>query len=198
MKPIEETINNSVCPTVTQARDIALGGLFGALAIALPILFHALGLGKLFLPMYLPILALGLLVSWPVAALVGLIAPLLSAIFTGMPPLAPPIAFIMMGELAALATGASLARSKGLGIYPATIIGILASRIAGVLMLITLGRALGFQQGVYEFAILGLLASWPGIALQITCVPGAIYIIERTSLLGYNRRSSSCRQKSTN
>jgi hypothetical protein len=97
-----------------QARDMVLGGLFGALGIVVPMLFHAVGLGKVFLPMYLPILALGLMVSWEVALIVGCATPLLSAVLTGMPPLAPPIAALMATELACLAAVASLARRVGL------------------------------------------------------------------------------------
>lgn len=172
----------SVCPIAGAARDLTLGGLFGALAIVLPIVFHAVGMGKVFLPMYLPILAMGLLASWRTAALVGLLAPLISALLTGMPPLAPPIALIMMAELAALGLVASLARSVGLGIWPAAVLGLLAARAVGVFALLTIGRALGYGQGLYEFAIAGFIASWPGVALQLTVVPGAVYLIERTSI----------------
>jgi len=127
-----------------EARDLALGGLFGALAIVLPIAFHALGpgVGPVLLPMYLPIAALGLLVSWEVALIVGVAAPLLSAVLTGMPPLAPPIALLMAFELAALGVGAGLSRRAGLGVWPAVIIGIIASRVAGTVALLTIGRAL--------------------------------------------------------
>ncbi|HOS93272.1 MAG TPA: ECF transporter S component [Armatimonadota bacterium] len=182
----------SVCPVAGAARDLTLGGLFGALAIVLPIVFHAVGMGKVFLPMYLPILALGLLASWRTAALVGLLVPLISAILTGMPPLAPPIAFIMMAELAALGLIASVARSVGLGIWLAAVLGLLAARAVGVLALLTIGRALGYEQGLYEFAVAGFVASWPGIALQLTVVPSAVYLIERTSIFGRPARGMRC------
>lgn len=172
----------SVCPVAGAARDLTLGGLFGALAIVLPMVIHAVGMGKVFLPMYLPILALGLLSSWRTAALAGLLVPLISALLTGMPPLAPPIALIMMAELAALGLIASVTRSVGLGIWPAAVLGMLAARAVGVFALLTIGRALGYEQGLYEFAIAGFIASWPGVALQLTVVPSAVYLIERTSI----------------
>jgi len=170
---------------VFEARDLAMGGLLGALAIALPMVFHALGpgVGPIFLPMYLPLLALGLLSGWQVALTAGCIVPLLSAVLTGMPPLAPPIALLMLVELAALATTASVARSHRLGILPATVLALVAARVAGVLALLTVGHALGYNKSVFEYAILGLAVSWPGMLLQLTIVPGAVAIIERTSLL---------------
>ncbi|MGB9619107.1 MAG: ECF transporter S component, partial [Armatimonadota bacterium] len=69
------------------ARDLALGGLFGATGVALPIVFHAVGLGKAFLPMHLPVLVCGLLISPTVAFAVGVVTPLVSSVLTGMPPL---------------------------------------------------------------------------------------------------------------
>ncbi|NPV47682.1 MAG: hypothetical protein HPY69_12040 [Armatimonadetes bacterium] len=169
-----------------EARDLALGGLLGALAITLPLAFHAMGpgAGPIFLPMYLPILALGLLASWEVALAVGLAAPLLSAVLTGMPPLAPPIALLMAFELAVLATAASLARSRGLPLMAAVVFGLLASRLAGMLALLTVGRALGYDRGLLEYGLLSLAVAWPGMLLQLTVVPGAVAAIERVSLIG--------------
>lgn len=169
-----------------EARDLALGGLFGALGILIPIVFHAAGpgLGSIFLPMYLPILALGLLVSWEVALIVGCATPLLSAALTGMPPLSPPIAIIMLFELVALGTVASLARSRGAGIWLALVLAIIASRIVGVLAVATIGHALGYEKTLYAAAILSLGVAWPGILLQLTVVPGAVYAIEKTSIIG--------------
>ncbi len=167
-----------------QARDLVLGGLFGALGITVPMLFHAVGLGKVFLPMYLPILALGLLVSWEVGLIVGVATPLLSAMLTGMPPLAPPIAVLMAVELACLATAASLARRAGLGVWPAAIIAIVAARAVGTGALAAVGRTIGLEQTVWQYAVVSLILSWPGIALQLTVVPAAVYAIERSSILG--------------
>lgn len=168
------------------ARDMALGGLFGALGIVVPIAFHALGpgVGPVFLPMYLPILALGLVASVSVSAPVGFITPLLSAALTGMPPLAPPIALLMAFELAALAGVAGAARAARLPLVVACIAGIVGSRIAGTLALMTIGRALGYDKPLLSYALLNLAAAWPGILLQLTVVPGAVALIERTSILG--------------
>jgi len=188
--------NQSISPAASanksrlfEARDLTFGGLLCALGIVLPAVFHAAGpmAGKVFMPMYLPILALGLCVSWEVALLAGFLTPLLSAVLTGMPPLAPPIALLMMFELATLAAVASLGRSAGLSVWPASIVAIIAARVVGVLALLTAGRMLGFNQGVWEYAILSLAISWPGIILQLSVVPGAVYAIEKASMLGSRR-----------
>ncbi|UCH97132.1 MAG: ECF transporter S component, partial [Candidatus Aminicenantes bacterium] len=66
--------------------DLLLGGLFMALALVFPMVFHAVGLGSAFLPMFYPIAAAGFLVALPVALVVGTMSPLVSALITGMPP----------------------------------------------------------------------------------------------------------------
>ena len=71
-------------------RAISRAAVVTALGLVLPPIFHALHLGHVFLPMYLPILggAFLLPVRWAVA--VGAATPLLSCLATGMPPLMPP------------------------------------------------------------------------------------------------------------
>jgi len=175
-----------------EARDLALGGLFGAAGIAVPMLFHALGpgLGPIFLPMYLPILALGLLAGPAVSVPVAFVTPLLSGILTGMPPLAPPVALLMAFELAALAGVAGAARAARLPLLVACIAGIAGSRVAGTLALATAGHALGLHRPLADYALLSLAMAWPGLLLQLTLVPGAVALIERTSVLGPRWRRS--------
>ena len=59
-------------------RELATCGLFGAAGLLLPVLFHALHLGHVFMPMYLPLVALGYFVSPAPAALTAFVVPLLS------------------------------------------------------------------------------------------------------------------------
>lgn len=171
--------------SVWAARDLALGGLFGALGLAVPIFFHALGphAGSIFLPMYLPLLALGLMVSWPIAFIAALIVPLLSSLLTGMPPLLP-VCPLMASELAALSVGASLARQARLGVWPAAIVGLLASRVAGFVAVLALGGLMGFRQTPWAYAVLSLGVAWPGVLLQLLIVPSMVKVLEATSLLG--------------
>jgi len=167
-----------------EARDLALGGLFGALALVLPIAFHALGpgMGKLFLPMYYPILALGLLASWEVALIVGMLIPVLSSILTGMPP--PPMAVMMVLELAAIGAVASLVRGWGGGIWPAVIAALVAARIIGIAAILTILPMIEIHRGIYEYAIAGFIVSLPGEIILLTVVPATVYAIEKTSMIG--------------
>lgn len=159
-------------------RELALAGLLGALAIVLPVLFHAVGLGKVFLPMYLPLLALGLLAGWRQALPACLLAPLLSSVLTGMPPAA--VLPLLLVELAALGLIASLTR--GLGIWPATILAVIASRAAGLGALATVLPLLGVKQALSAYLAAAFITSLPGVILLLTVVPAAVYALERASL----------------
>ncbi len=174
-----------------EARDLALGGLLGALSFVLPIVFHAAGpgAGPMFLPMYYPILALGLLASWEVTLLVGIIVPVVSSLLTGMPP--PPTAVLMVCELAALGVIASLARSLRLGVWPAAISAIAFSRLVGALLLLTVLPLFGITRGVSEYVIATVTVSLPGNIIMLTIVPAAVYAIERTSVIGLRHTEST-------
>ncbi len=159
------------------------------LFLVLPIAFHALGpgMGKLFLPMYYPVLALGLLASWEVALIVGMLIPVLSSILTGMPP--PPMAVMMALELGAIGAVASLVvaslvRSWRGGIWPAAIAALVAARIIGIAAILTILPMIGIQRGIYEYVIAGFIASLPGEIILLTVVPATVYAIEKTSMIG--------------
>ena len=81
-------------------KKITLGGLFLALSLILPQVFHIIGgptAGKTFLPMHIPVLLAGFFAGPFIGALTGLLAPLLSSLITGMPM--PPILYFMIFEL---------------------------------------------------------------------------------------------------
>lgn len=109
-------------------RDTACCGLFGSLALALPMLFHALGLaGAVFLPMFLPLALLAFLVRTRAAVLTALVVPFASAVLTGMPLLWPPLAAVVALEL----------------VVQAAVIGVLRRRpYLALLAALPLGRAL--------------------------------------------------------
>ena len=69
-----------------------------ALCVVLPMAFHALGSGTVFLPMHIPVLLCGLVCTWPYGVVCGLLGPLLSSVLTGMP--AAAVLPSMMAELA--------------------------------------------------------------------------------------------------
>ncbi len=170
-------------------REILVGSLFAALGVVVPILFHLVGLGRVFLPMHLPILAAGFFVSPVVAAVAGFVTPWVSSFLTGMPPL--PVAVLMSLELPTLAGVASLCyqalkgrfrRSRWIGkiiaVWGSTVIAIVA-RIAVDLLLLAKVVAPLLQLPAGSFGLAAVLAGTLGIVLQLTIVPTVVLAIER-------------------
>ncbi|MFW6161084.1 MAG: ECF transporter S component [Acidobacteriota bacterium] len=156
-----------------QGRDVVLGGLFLALALVIPILFHAVGLGSAFLPMFFPIIAAGFLISPSVSLVVGITSPLFSALLTGMPPFFPPIAFIMMVEGVVLAGIPSLLYQKyRINSYLTLIITLLADRIVLFLAVIVISKWLDLPENVLGWA--SVIRGLPGIALIMLIIPPLI------------------------
>lgn len=163
---------------------MALGGLFGALAVALPLIFHATQLGKVFLPMHLPVLALGMLVRPAVAGAVGVIVPPLSSLLTGMPPLAPPIAVMMSFELGALGAVASvLSRGLRWNMWLSAAGAIVVSKLVLGASVAALGPLLGFSASPVVYVWAAVITGLPGIVLQFLTVPWLTVWLRRAGVI---------------
>ncbi|MDZ7261925.1 MAG: class I SAM-dependent methyltransferase [candidate division KSB1 bacterium] len=158
-------------------QELVLAALFGALGLVLPIFFHALGLGSVFLPMFLPLLTLGFMVSVPTAVAVGLMTPIISSLLTGMPPIVPPIAPIMSVEAAAMAGLASwLYHNLRVNFWICLIGGILAGRLVLLLAVLFVAPLLGLPGEV--LSISAVIIGLPGIVLQLVMVPALVKLLE--------------------
>lgn len=162
-------------PMLSRARELAAAALFCALGVTIPILFHVIGVGRVFLPMHLPVLLGGMMLSPYMAVLMGLITPWASALLTGMPPI--PMAVIMCVELAVLAGVASLGLRFRLPVWAAAWLAIIARVLATYILTTTLAGILRLPpQGV---GLASVLAGLPGIVLQAIVVPAVAYPIVR-------------------
>jgi hypothetical protein len=166
---------------LSRARELALAGLMGALGLLLPTGFHALGWGgQVFLPMHLPLVVAGFLVSPAMAVSLGIVVPLLSSVLTGMPPLAPPVAPLMALELAAKAAVASvLYRSLRLPMWTALTAAILADWAVLALAAWLAAGVFAIKAGAIHYVGAAVAISLPGTALQVIAVPVTVLAIER-------------------
>lgn len=147
-----------------------VSAMMTALAIVLPMAFHAVGLGSKFLPMFLPLLLNGFLSAWPWALIAAVIAPWLSAVLTGMPPVYPPIALVMSCEGAVLAGTASiLFRLTRLRIWPALISAIVLSRTTNFLLMWALATVFHLPRTITATA--AMVEGLPGVILQFILIP---------------------------
>ena len=168
---------------MNRTREIIVGALLIAAGLALPSLFHMFAMGgRIFLPMHIPVLLAGLLISPPMALLVGALTPLLSSILTGMPP-AFPTMVVMMFELGSFGLIVSLARTRfNQSTYPALIIGILSGRIISALVMWFIGLFIQVDINPLFYVVNNIVTGLPGIIIQLILVPALAYAIRASRL----------------
>jgi len=166
-------------------RDVVLGGLFLALALVLPTVFHLFGAGQVFLPMHIPIFLAGFMVTPWVAAVVGFVAPLLSSVLTGMPPFSPPVAQVMAAELAVYGLTTALLYRATRRVVLSWVLAALAGRLGAGLVGAGVLPLLGFQGTPLLYPLTAaVVTGLPGLALQAVLVPGVVYLVQRVPGFG--------------
>jgi hypothetical protein len=159
--------------------ELAYGGIFGASALLLPVMFHLIHMGQIFMPMYLPLVALAFFVRPLPAALTAFIVPLLSGAATGMPPFYPPVAVIMAVELAVMAAIIAFARqyrpgwNEWVALVPALVLG----RILNIGLIYLFAGFADLPAGFLAGA--SFISGWPGIILMVAVVPPFVRLAGR-------------------
>lgn len=145
---------------------LVVGAMMISLGVILPIFFHLLGLGKSFLPIHIPVIIGGIILGPFEGLIIGALSPILSSLITGMPPLMPPYAFLMMVELSIIGFLSGFIYRK----YPKNIFIV-------ILMTVISGRIVWGVVAWVFFPILGMgkiSIFYPITAGIITCIPGLI------------------------
>ncbi len=167
-------------------RKLIFASVCVAIGIALPLAFHSIPQGgKIFLPMHLPVLLCGL-VAGPLWGLgCGVLTPMLSSLFTGMPPAAMLPGMLVELSVYGLASGllANALRGKNrlLGLYLPLVAAMLAGRVAGGLV-----NGFLFQAGAYTvqmWAAASFVTAVPGIIIQLVAVPALAFALEKAGLV---------------
>lgn len=167
-------------------RKMTLAAFCLALALLLPQAFHLIGMqqaGQLFLPMHIPVLIGGMILGWQYGALLGILSPLLSFAFTGMPNVERVLFMVMelmsYGAIAGLLYQNLKIKDKPLGGY----IALIGAMIVGRLMY---GVAISLTAILFHINLGGFAAVWaafvtgiPGIITQLVFLPALARIIER-------------------
>ena len=154
-------------------RLLVVNALVTALALALPMAFHAVGLGSKFLPLLLPLLLNGFLSPAGWAAATGALAPLVSAVATGMPPVYPPVAVVMSVEGMLLGgVAAVLYRVGRRRVWLALVPAIVCGRGAAFVLSWVLAQQFALPPALTGAAV--LLQGLPGVGLQLAVVPLAL------------------------
>jgi hypothetical protein len=173
---------NAGNPNPVTVRELAYGGVFGAAALLLPAIFHVLQLGRVLMPMYLPLAALAFCVRPLPAAATAVVAPLLSGALTGMPPFYPPVAVLMSIELGLMALVLSALNLRFPRANPWLL--LVPVLLAGRLLYVALvyGFALLVELPAGFVAGASVLSGWPGLILMFVVIPPLVTRVLRRSV----------------
>jgi len=161
-------------------RELAWCGLFGAASLLLPVLFHLLHLGRVFMPMYLPLCVLAFFVGPLPAAVTAMVTPLLSGAATGMPPFYPPVAVFMSLELGAMAAVIAAVSRRWPRIPEWVVLApvLIAGRVFHVGLVYAF--SLWIDLPASFLAGLSFLSGWPGILLMLAVIPSVVRVSRRS------------------
>lgn len=175
--------------------NFTLSAMFLALGLVLPFFTGQIPqIGKMLLPMHIPVLLCGLICGWKYGALVGFITPILRSVVFGIPVLYPK-AIGMAFELMAygLIVGFLYSRSRYKCIrtlYGCLIVAMLGGRIVwGLAQIVLLG--VGQNGFTYQAFIAGaFLNAIPGIILQLVLIPAVMVLLKRTGLVPFGTKNA--------
>ena len=172
--------------SMTNTKRLILAGLCVALGIVLPVAFHSVAnAGSIFLPMHIPVLLCGLICGWPYGLACGVLAPLLSSLITGM----PPMAFLpsMLCELAVygFVSGLLMRYVKTGKLLADLYLSLVGAMLLGRLVLGLLNAVL-FHAGEYSVALWttsAFVTALPGIVIQLAVIPVLVFALKKSNLI---------------
>ena len=169
-------------------KNLALAAMFMALGLVLPFFTGQIPqIGKMLLPMHIPILLCGLICGCKYGLAVGFVTPLLRSVIFGMPilyPMAIGMAFELMTY--GFVIGFLYERSRWkciFALYRCLIIAMLSGRIVwGIAQMVLLG--VGQNGFTYQAFIAGaFLNAIPGIIIQLVLIPAVMVLLNKTGQL---------------
>ena len=174
------------------SKHLVLAALFLALGIVLPFFTGQIpAVGKMLLPMHIPVLLCGLICGWQWGLAVGFVTPLLRSLLFSVPVLYP-MAVGMAFELAVYGAVVSWLYSHSRwqcvkALYKCLIPAMVTGRLVwGVVMIALMG--LSGSAFTWEAFIGGaVLNAVPGIVLQLILIPAVMVLLDRTHLVCFTR-----------
>ena len=169
-------------------KKLVLAAMFLAIGLVLPFFTGQIpAVGKMLLPMHIPVLLCGLICGWQYGLGVGFVLPLLRSLLFSFPAMYPN-AVSMAFELAVYGAviGFLYAHSKWQcikALYKCLIPAMLAGRLVwGAVRFVMAGLA-GTSFTFEAFLTGVVLTSIPGIVLQLILIPPIVRALQRSKLL---------------
>ena len=174
--------------------DLVLAAMFLAIGIVLPFFTGQIPqVGRMLLPMHLPVLLCGLICGWQYGGAVGFVLPILRYFMFGM-PIIMPNGLAMAFELAAygIIVGLLYSRSRWqciISLYRSLLIAMVGGRLvwAAVRVVMT-----GVAQVPFTWEIFladAIVSAIPGIILQLVFIPALMVALDRTGLVHFRKEA---------
>ncbi len=181
--------------THIKLKKLILAALFMALGLLLPFLTGQIPtIGKMLLPMHIPILLCGMICGWPYGLTVGAITPLLRSLLFTKPALYP-MAISMSFELAAYGLVVALLyrlfhKNIPLSLYGSLLGAMLAGRIVlGIANTVLYGMG-GRPYSFSAFVAGAFVEALPGIAVQLILIPMIMLSLQHAGLVPFQKNDS--------
>ncbi len=176
-------------------KNLTLSAMFLAIGMVLPFFTGQIPqIGKMLLPMHIPVFLCGLICGWQYGAVVGFALPLLRSVLFSVPvfyPAALGMAFELLtyGLVAGLLYGRSRWKCV-IALYRSLLAAMIAGRFVwGIAQIILLG----IKGNVFTwkaFMAGALLNAVPGIILQLILIPAVMAALNRTGLVRFGQRET--------
>ncbi|MBQ7936944.1 MAG: ECF transporter S component [Oscillospiraceae bacterium] len=175
-------------------KKLVLSAMFLAIGIVLPFFTGQIPqIGRMLLPMHIPVLLCGFICGGTYGAAVGFILPLMRSMLFFMPPMYPDAA-AMAFELAAYGFFAGFLYENAKwhcikSLYRCLFAAMLGGRIIwGIAMILFLGiGSEGFTAAMFlSGAVINAL---PGIILQLILIPSVMLALDKTHLVPFGKNA---------
>ena len=161
---------------MNNVKKLAVTAMLFAVGMVLPFFIGQIpAIGKMLLPMHIPVLLCGFIVGWQYGALIGFLLPIVRGLVFGMPPLYPN-AVAMAFEMAAYGFVSGYLYSHARWqctkmLYISLVTAMLAGRIVWAFAEVIL-LGIGGNTFTWEmFAAGAFLNAIPGIIVQLVLIP---------------------------
>ena len=169
-------------------KKLAVTAMLFAVGIVLPFMIGQIpAIGKMLLPMHIPVLLCGFIVGWQYGAVIGILLPIVRGILFGMPPLYPN-AVAMAFEMATygFVSGFLYSHAKWQCtkmLFVSLIAAMLAGRLVWAFAEVVL-LGIGGNMFTWNMFVAGaFLNAIPGIIVQLVLIPLIMVALKRAKVV---------------